>query len=351
MSKFAVIIPAAGKSVRMGGIKKENIALGSKTVLEHVKDAFKDFDQMIVVGPDGDCEGGSERTESVANGLRLVFDDIDYVLIHDGARPFIDQDTIKRVKDKLETGSKAVIPVVRPKNTIRTLEKTLDRTKLFEVQTPQGFEKNLLLKAYEKALADGFLPTDDASVVEHFGEKVDVVEGNYKNIKITTIDDLPGRIRFGNGHDLHRLVEGRPLFLGCTNIPFEKGLLGHSDADVLTHAICDALLGAAALGDIGRHFPDTDPKWEGVSGSRLLKEVKNILNENGFDVDAIDATLVAERPKIAPYANTMREAIASNLGIKIENVSIKATTEEGLGKTGSGEAMAAFATATIKEVR
>lgn len=350
MSKFAVIIPAAGKSQRMGGIKKENIVLGSKTVLEHVKDAFSSFDQIIVVGPGGDCEGGATRSESVSNGLKLLRDDIDYVLVHDGARPFISSACINRVKDKLLSGSKAVVPCVKPKNTIRTKDASLNRDELFEVQTPQGFEKDLLKRAYQKALEEGFLPTDDAGVVEYFGEKIDIVEGDYANIKITTKDDIPGRLRYGNGYDLHKLVEGRPLMLGCTNIPYEKGLLGHSDADVLVHAICDALLGAAALGDIGRHFPDNDPKWEGVSGKTLLLEVKKILNDSGFEIECVDATLVAQRPKIAPHADEMRKRIAENLCIDVNNVSVKATTEEGLGKTGDGSCMAAFATATIKEV-
>ena len=208
----------------------------------------------------------------------------------------------------------------------------------------------ILKRAYQKALEEDFLPTDDAGVVEHFGEKIDIVEGDYANIKITTKDDIPGRLRYGNGYDLHKLVEGRPLMLGCTNIPYEKGLLGHSDADVLVHAICDALLGAAALGDIGRHFPDNDPKWEGVSGKTLLLEVKKILNDSGFEIECVDATLVAQRPKIAPHADEMRKRIAENLCIDVNNVSVKATTEEGLGKTGDGSCMAAFATATIKEV-
>ena len=350
MAKFAVIIPAAGKSERMGGIDKLNIELDGETVLDRSLDAFEGFDQIVVVGR-GDVPGGLRRQDSVYNGLCSLDPDIDFVLVHDGARPFVSKDVIQRVKDALLEGSKAVIPCVKPKDTIRTAEKTLDRSKLFLVQTPQGFDVNILKNCFEKANADGFDATDDASIVEHYGYKVDLVDGDYANIKITTKDDIPSIIRFGNGYDLHKLVEGRPLMLGCTEIPFEKGLLGHSDADVLAHAIADALLGAAALGDIGKHFPDTSDDTEGMSGTEILQKTTAILKDNGFIPKSVDGTIIAQRPKIAPHVLMMRTNIAAAIGIDVNNVSVKATTEEGMGPTGEGLAMAAYATAIVKEIR
>ena len=351
MSKFAVIIPAAGRSLRMGGRKKENIVIGSKTVLEMAKEAFEGFDRIVVVGPGGDVPGGERRQDSVRNGLSVLGDDIEYVLIHDGARPFVSKDVIDRVKNALLSGADAAVPCVRPKDTIRTSEKTLERSKLFAVQTPQGFRLEVLRKCYDRVYEDGAEITDDASAADHCGIKVEIVEGDYRNRKITTPDDLPyeSRIRFGNGYDLHRLVSGRPLMLGCTALPFEKGLLGHSDADVIAHAVADAMLGAAALGDIGKHFPDTSPDTEGMSGTEILSKTAEILKNSGFTTLSVDATLIAQKPKIAPFADEMRRNMAAALGIDKKNVSVKATTEEGLGPTGEGLAMAAYAIAAVKE--
>ena len=351
MSRFAVIIPAAGRSTRMGGRKKENILIGDKTVLEHAKAAFEGFDRVVVVGPGGDVPGGERRQDSVRNGLAVLGDDIDYVLVHDGARPFVSKEVIERVKEALLSGSEGVVPCVRPKDTIRTKDKALVRSELYAVQTPQGFKLDLLKKCYDKVTGDGIEITDDASALDYCGYKVDIVEGDYANYKITTPEDLPieCRLRYGNGYDLHRLVEGRPLMLGCINVPFEKGLLGHSDADVIAHAIADAMLGAAALGDIGKHFPDTSDDTEGMSGEEILSKTAQILKCQGFTVQCVDATLIAQRPKVAPYIGMMREAIARAIGIDKEKVSVKATTEEGLGPTGEGLAMAAYATAIVKE--
>ena len=351
MSRFAAVIPAAGRSVRMGGRKKENIVIDGKTVLERTKEAFEGFDVIVVAGPGGDVPGGERRQDSVWNALSVLGDDIDYVLVHDGARPFVSRDVIERVKEALLSGADAAVPCVRPKDTIRTEEKTLDRSKLYAVQTPQGFRLDVLRSCFRKVMEDGIEVTDEASVVEHCGYKVTIVEGDYANYKITTPEDLPPecRIRFGNGYDLHRLVPGRPLMLGCVEIPYEKGLLGHSDADVIAHAIADAMLGAAALGDIGKHFPDTSEETEGMSGRKILSETAEILRKNGFSVQSVDATLIAQKPKIAPHTDAMRSAVAEAIGINKDKVSIKATTEEGLGPTGEGLAMAAYATAIVKE--
>ena len=352
MKKFAVIIPAAGRSTRMGGIKKENIKLGDRTVLQMTVDAFEGFDQIVVVGPGGDIEGGERRQDSVQKGLSVVKEDMDFVLVHDGARPFVTKAVIDRVKDALLSGADCAIPCVRPKDTIRTKDKTLERSKLFAVQTPQGFKKAVLESSYEKIEEDGVEVTDDASAAEYAGYKIDIVEGDYANYKITTPEDLPmkNELRIGHGYDLHRLTDGRPLMLGCIEVPFDKGLLGHSDADVIAHAIADAMLGAAALGDIGKLFPDDSDETEGMSGESILSKTAAFIRGNGFEIVNVDATLIAQKPKISPYTEKMKDAVAKAVGIDRSKVSIKATTEEGLGPTGEGLAMAAFATALVKEV-
>jgi len=363
-----LIIAAAGASRRMGGtVPKQYMLYKNLPVLIRSAKVFcgvREISFTCVVCPAGDeayvkslfsqfhvpvdavvC-GGPTRQESVYNALRALPGDTDAVLIHDGARPFVTEAVIGRVLEAVKT-SPAVIPGVTPKNTIRTAEKTLNRSELYEVQTPQAFDYRLLLKANENALKEGFSGTDDAGLMERIGIPVTVVEGDYANLKITTPEDMPVNMRTGMGYDVHRLVEDRPLMLGCVHIPYEKGLLGHSDADVLCHAICDAILGACALGDIGRHFPDKDPQYAGMSGTEILSKTASIIQSSGFTINNIDATLVAERPKIAPYAPQMIAAVASALELPETAVSIKATTEEGLGITGSGEAMAAYAVATV----
>ena len=367
--KTAVIITAAGASRRMGGsIPKQYMYLDGLTVLARSVKAFCDFQDdffICVTVPAGDVEfvrgmlkksgleadaiveGGSTRQISVYNALKALPEDTQQVLIHDGARPFVSGELIAGVLQALET-AKAVVPGVTPKNTIRTAETTLDRSSLYEVQTPQGFDFRLLLKANEQALKDGFSGTDDAGLVERLGVPVIISQGDYANIKITTPEDLPMNIRTGMGYDVHKLVPGRRLFLGCVEIPYEKGLLGHSDADVVSHAIADAILGAAALGDIGRHFPDKDPQYEGMSGTEILQRTAEILRSAGFTLVNVDATLVAEKPKIAPYAAQMNKNTAAALGVPENCVSIKATTEEGMGISGGGEAMASYAVATVR---
>jgi len=365
------IIAAAGASRRMGaGIPKQYRLLDGLPVLIKTCKVFCESDDIayiIVAVPQGDeayvlelierygitkvqyvVSGGAERRDTVASALAMVPQDTTHVLIQDGARPFVTKELIGRVVAALSQND-AVIPGVTPKSTIRTKDETLERGSLFEVQTPQGFELNLLTHAYEYAYETGFVGTDDAGIVEHHGEaKVTIVEGEYSNIKITTPEDLPVNSRTGMGYDVHKLVGGRKLMLGCTHIPYELGLLGHSDADVLAHAIADALLGAAALGDIGRHFPDSDPAYEGMSGEEILSRTGQIIRDAGYEIVNIDATLVAQKPKIAPFAEDMMLNTSKALGIDKVCCSIKATTEEGLGITGSGEAMAAYAVATIK---
>ncbi|MDO5441112.1 MAG: 2-C-methyl-D-erythritol 2,4-cyclodiphosphate synthase [Bacillota bacterium] len=353
--KVSVIIAAGGVGKRFGAsTPKQYMKIDGVTVLEKALSAFSRFDQVIVAGVD--TPPGPQRQDTVAAALEKVTGDV--VLIHDAARPFISEDVINRVVQKLEQGSRAVIPCVRPKNTIRTASETLNRDELYEVQTPQGFDAQLLKDAYKKAAEENFYGTDDASVVEHSchceGEArsnlIDIVEGDYANIKITTKDDMPKSVRFGNGYDVHRLVENRKLMLGCTHIPYEKGLLGHSDADVLSHAMADALLGAASLGDIGRIFPDSGPgseATEGMAGSEILSTVAKMVREKGYEIMMIDGTVIAEKPKLMPHIETMRAGIAKALDINIDQVSVKATTEENMSDV-SRNGMAAIATCTLK---
>ena len=373
------MIAAAGTGSRMGGsVPKQYMMVDDLPVLVRTVRVFcavSELDSIVVVCPPGDrkyCEdliaehlhsctsgvgvfprvivreGGATRQESVWKGLSHLPEDTEYVLVHDGARPFVSTELIRRVIAALKGGADAVVPCVRPKSTIRTAEKTLDRGSLYEVQTPQGFRLGVLTAAEEKAQAEGFAGTDEASLAERAGAAVTIVEGEYSNVKITTPEDMPVSMRCGNGYDVHRLVAGRKLMLGCVEIPYEKGLLGHSDADVCAHAIADALLGAAALRDIGYHFPDTSPETEGMAGSKLLAKTAQLVRNAGFTINNIDATIVAQKPKLAPYIEAMRKATAEALNIQAGAVGIKATTEEGLGVTGSGDAISTFATATIK---
>jgi 2-C-methyl-D-erythritol 4-phosphate cytidylyltransferase/2-C-methyl-D-erythritol 2,4-cyclodiphosphate synthase len=353
------------------------IRIGSMSVLERSLTAFERsgcFDHLVIVYRGCDkqetedtvkrvlclpftlVEGGSERQYSVENALRSI-QDADIVAVHDGARCFIKPEAIHACVEKArETGAAAA--GVKTRDTIKvvngdTIKETLDRSRLVNIQTPQVFRYELLKKAHESAAADGFLGTDECGLVERMGVPVSVVDAGYDNIKITTQEDiLLGRmiagetVRTGTGYDAHKLVEGRPLVLGGVTIPHTHGLLGHSDADVLLHAIMDALLGAAALGDIGRHFPCTD-EFKDASSLDLLARTREIIEEKGFAISHIDATLILQKPKVAPYIDKMRSRISQILGIGIESVSVKATTTEGMGFEGTGEGASAMAVATI----
>lgn len=371
--KVAIIITAAGSSSRMGGgIPKQYRLVHGKPVLLRSCEIFcflRGLTRIIIAAPPGDEEkvrdmlegakggfpapytvvpGGKSRTESVFAALSKVPADSDFVLVHDAARPFAPRSIILRVLSALESGAEAAVPAIEPRNTIRSAEKTLDRSSLYEVQTPQGFTKDVLDRAYKRAAEDGIAGTDDASLVERLGAAISIVEGDDANIKITTPDDIPFEIRMGIGYDLHRLKEGRKLMLGCVKIPCEKGLDGRSDADVICHALADAALGAAGLGDIGRHFPDSDPAFEGMSGTEILRRTSSLLASAGFTIVNADVTLIAEKPKIAPYAEEMRTRMAEALGMDREALNIKATSEEGLGPTGEGLAMAALASVSLR---
>lgn len=365
------ILVAAGASRRMGFDKLSHRLPDGRTVLQasvQAFDAHPEVSQIVLVAGKNRaaCEelaaqcktparvvpGGETRADSVRAGLGVAEGTL--VAIHDAARPFVSEEVISRtLAAAAECGAAA--PAVPVKDTIKLAENgmvqmTPDRSKLFAVQTPQCFSREKYLLALERVTADrASAVTDDCSLFELAGFPVRLTEGDYANIKITTADDLKGesRMRIGHGYDVHRLVEGRKLILGGVEIPYEKGLLGHSDADVLLHAISDALLGAAALGDIGKHFPDNDPQYEGADSLVLLHKVGELLHQAGYAVGNIDATILCQAPKLAPHIAAMRENIASALGMAVDAVSVKATTEEKLGFTGSGEGIAAHAVALI----
>lgn len=368
--KTAVIIAAAGTGKRMGSsIPKQYLKIGGEPILLKSVRAFCDNKEIdwIVVVTNGDyiqaclemkdrygldkiqavIEGGEERQDSVYRAIveidRLC-PEIEYVLVHDGARPFVRQETINAVLEAAEEKGAAVacVPV---KDSIRQEKDgesaNLPRQRLYAVQTPQGFQKEILRKAYEQAFADGYYGTDDATLAERIGQSVALVRGTYDNIKITTREDMPMESRVGTGFDVHQLKEGLPLVLGGVKIPFEKGLLGHSDADVLVHALMDALLGAAALGDIGRHFPDTDPQYRGISSMELLRRVKGLLDKNGWRVGNVDITLMAQRPKIKSLIGDMTDNLSKTLDLETCRINIKGTTTERLGFVGREEGIAA----------
>lgn len=287
-------------------------------------------------------------------------EDTQLVAIHDGARPLVSPDIIERtLEEAWKSGAAAA--GIRVKDTVKVvgdggmIEGTVDRTRLWQVQTPQTFRYPLILEAHREAEARGWECTDDASLIERTGGKVAMVPGSPRNLKITEPEDmaLAEKIlggtghRTGTGYDAHRLTEGRKLILGGVDIPYEKGLLGHSDADVLTHAVMDALLGAAGLGDIGQWFPDNDPAYEGISSLALLGRVGEAVAQAGYAIANIDGTVIAQAPRLAAHIPRMRAHIAEVLGIEESQVNVKATTTEGMGFTGRGEGIAAQAAAAL----
>ncbi len=371
-AKIGVIITSAGTSSRMGTkTPKQFMVIKGEPVVAKAYKAFAAcdmIDKIFVVTAEemmqecknkmvpyipseylaklgGIVSGGKERQDSVFHGiyaLKKSNPEIEYILIHDAARPFV---TKKIIEDTVEAvyEHKAAIVCVKPKDTIRTAEDTLARDSLYIVQTPQAFRSDILIKAYEKAYKDGYYGTDDAGLVERIGIKPALVEGDYRNIKITTREDMPTETRIGHGFDVHRLVRGRKCIIGGVDIPSEVGLLGHSDADVLLHAIADAILGAAGIGDIGEHFPDSDDTYKDADSLELLLQAYGLAKQQGYVVSNIDATVICEKPKLAPYKGKMQKNIAAVLGVAATQVNIKATTTEKLGFTGRSEGIAAEA--------
>jgi len=383
----AVIIAAAGNSTRMGaGIDKQFVLVAGRPLLWHSVQRFNSMpgvtQLLVTVSKSNEdrvvellretvqripwkvVQGGTERQYSIRNAVLLTDEEADLVLVHDGARPFVELETVQQsIRVATEFGAAAVaVPV---KDTIKMADaeaivlKTLDRSMLWQIQTPQVFRREVLVKAHEQAAAAGVLATDDAALVELTGGSVRLVRGSYFNFKVTTPEDVlmaeavaaGGRMqsmqRVGIGYDVHRFVEGRPLMLGGVPVSYPLGLEGHSDADVLLHAISDALLGAAGLGDIGRHFPDTDSRYKGVSSLILLREVRDKLKEAGFAAHNVDAVIEAQEPKLASYIDQMNTRIAETLCIEVAQVNVKATTTEKLGFVGRKEGIAAQAVVMI----
>ena len=382
---ISAVLVAAGSSTRMG-FDKLSFDLGGETVLHRSIRAFDQCPQIgeivLVAGknrafveqqavgctkPVQIVAGGATRAESAKNGVLAAHGEL--VAVHDAARPFVSPAVIAAV---LEAAARcgAAAPAVPVKDTIKQavpgdgktvpeaclVRSTPDRSTLYAVQTPQCFDRAQYLAALQELDAEkARLVTDDCSLFELTGRSVQLTQGDYANLKITTREDLPRpvqkeetRMRIGHGYDVHRLVEGRKLILGGVEIPFEKGLLGHSDADVLAHAVMDAVLGAAALGDIGQHFPDNDPAYAGADSLELARHVARILSEHGYRVENIDATILCQRPKLAPHIPVMRANLAAAFGLPVDAVSVKATTEEHLGFTGEGLGIAAHAVALIE---
>ena len=383
--KVAAVIVAAGASSRMKSEKsKLFLKINNKSVIRktlEIMDSVNIIDEIVVVVRKEDesaliqetkgvnkkisiAYGGSERQESVLNGVRAVVDS-DILLIHDGARPLVTADEIETViYDCIKYGAATLSAV--PKDTVKIGDKdgfvvsTPERSSLRNIATPQVFFRDDYLAAVEKAVEQGKSFTDDCQLIENNGGKVFMTIGEYTNIKITTPEDIAiaealtnykerGKfdMRIGHGYDVHRLVKDRKLIIGGVDIPHDLGLLGHSDADVLLHAISDSLLGAAALGDIGRHFPDNDPAYEGADSLILLSRVVDLLTENGYRIVNIDATVIAQKPKLSPYIGEMVKNIAKVCKTEASAINIKATTEEGLGFTGNQEGISAHSVALI----
>ena len=383
----SAVLVAAGSSTRMG-FDKLSFDLGGETVLHRSIRAFEqcpDVTEIVLVAGKNrafveqqaaDCTkpvrivpGGATRAESAKNGVLAAAGEI--VAVHDAARPFVSQAVIAAA---LAAAARcgAAAPAVPVKDTIKQaargdgktvpdnclVKNTPDRSTLYAVQTPQCFDRAAYLAALEELDEEkARLVTDDCSLFELTGRPVQLTQGDYANLKITTREDLPRpeqkeehKMRIGHGYDVHRLVEDRKLILGGVDVPFEKGLLGHSDADVLTHAVMDAVLGAAALGDIGQHFPDNDPAYAGADSLKLAGHVAQILKEHGYRIENIDATLLCQRPKLAPHIPAMRANLAAAFGLPVDAVSVKATTEEHLGFTGEGLGIAAHAVALIERL-
>ena len=373
LPSVTAIIVAAGASRRMGFDKLSYRLPDGRTVLETscaLFAAHPAVDELVLVagGNRPQCEaiaaacpkpctvvqGGATRADSVRSGLAAAKGQL--VAIHDAARPFASAEIITAaLQAAAESGAAA--PAVPVKDTIKIADQdgkvvaTPDRAMLYAVQTPQCFDRALYLQALEAVSGEkASLVTDDCSLFELASLPVTLTAGDYANLKITTKEDLQKEktMRIGHGYDVHRLVEDRKLILGGVEVPYEKGLLGHSDADVLLHAVMDAVLGAAALGDIGQHFPDTDPAYKGADSLALTREVAKIIAAYGYKVGNIDATILCQRPKLAPHIPAMRQNIADAFGLPLDAVSVKATTEEHLGFTGEGLGIAAHAVALIE---
>jgi 2-C-methyl-D-erythritol 4-phosphate cytidylyltransferase/2-C-methyl-D-erythritol 2,4-cyclodiphosphate synthase len=374
---ITAIIVAAGKGERAGGpVPKQYAMVGGKSLLAHAVTAFsshQSIDQIIVVIGEGQSDlarealgevsghriitGGAERQDSVAAGIAAA-GDADILMIHDAARPFLPHTVIDRLIEALGTSDSAV-PALPVADTLsrgnQHLGDVVDRTKLYRIQTPQAFRAEAIKTAHRQWR--GPVATDDAQMARAAGYDVALVAGDIMLEKVTTPQDfaeaerrISARLisRSAMGFDVHQLASGEELWLGGVKIEHDKGLVGHSDADVALHALTDALLGALGDGDIGTHFPPSDPQWRGARSRRFVEHAAQLVSTAGGIIDYVDLTLICEAPKIGPHKDAMRAAISDMLGISIRKVSVKATTTERLGFTGRGEGIAAQAIATIR---
>jgi len=375
-----VIVVAAGRGERMGGaVPKQLLDLDGRTLLQRsvaLFDRHPAVHALVVVLPSDlvssgsalvgrtsrPCifaAGGGRRQDSVKHGLAVLPPDVDLVLVHDAARPFADAALVDRViQGVIETG--AAVPAVRARDTVKrvsagatTISETLARDEIWLAQTPQGFKRAVIEDAVAHG-ADGPAATDDAMMAERTGHPVAVVLGDERNFKITTQDDLTAARaslapvpRIGTGYDLHRLVDGRTLVLAGVVLPFDRGPLGHSDGDVVCHALVDAILGAAGAGDIGRHFPNTDPAWKDAAGLDLLARSLEIAAAAGWRPSSVDVTVILEQPKLAPHVDEIKRRLAEVLRLGVDAVGLKGKTNEGVDAVGRGEAIAAHAVAVL----
>ena len=379
-STFALVL-AAGRGARFGGTRpKQYLPLGFSSVLRHAVTAFAQHPRIngviVTTRPADRAEydaalaglkllppiaGGHERQDSVRLGLEaLAAHHPARVLIHDGARPFPGAALIDLIVDALDRFP-AVVPGLPLSDTIKratgsVIMETVDRAGLWRVQTPQGFRFDAILAAHRAAV--GRILTDDAAVAEAAGIAPMIVAGSEDNLKITTADDLrraehllasrQADIRVGQGFDVHPFGPGDSIMVCGVQIAHSAGVIGHSDADVGLHALTDAVLGAIGAGDIGMHFPPSDPQWKGVNSDRFLKHAVELLHMKGGSVAMLDVTIICERPRIGPHRAAMVERVAAIARIAPDRVNIKATTTERLGFTGRGEGIAAQAVATVR---
>jgi 2-C-methyl-D-erythritol 4-phosphate cytidylyltransferase / 2-C-methyl-D-erythritol 2,4-cyclodiphosphate synthase len=378
--RVTAIIAAGGSGRRVGGsVPKQLLEIGGTTLLQRSVEAFRSHpgvgEVIVAVPPDllaapprwlegvrnvRLVAGGERRQDSVAQAFAAVAADVEVVLVHDAARPFVTSDVISRaIRGAVAHGAAIVaLPVTDTVKRVarEVIVETLPREEIFLAQTPQAFRRDVL----GAAIAAGRMTetaTDEALLAERAGHPVHVVAGDSANVKITTAADLErarGQLRpptaagrVGVGYDLHRLVEGRPLVLGGVTVPSERGALGHSDADVVCHAVTDAILGAARAGDIGQHYPDTDPRWKGASSIALLTEVAGLVRGRGLEVENVDVVVILERPKIGPHRDAIQSRLAEALGVDGSRVSVKGKTNEGVDAVGRGEAIAAHAVALL----
>ena len=383
-----VIIPAGGTGSRFGHPRpKQFLLLAGVPILVRTCHAFLqlDFvDHLVVAVPAANHAetvdllrqwfpavhpsrwtvviGGKTRQDSVFAGLEVLPPAVKLIMVHDAARPLIDKATIIRCRDAaIDHGAAiAAIPVtdtLKKASKTNHIERTVDRAQLWQAQTPQAMQRLVLEWSFAEAIRNGYTGTDEASLVEAAHMPVCLVAGSERNLKITRPEDLDlatallaekHDMKIGHGFDAHRLVPGRKLILGGVTVDYALGLDGHSDADVVAHALTDALLGALGAGDIGRHFPDTDPQYEGVDSLLLLKKVHQLVQEQHLCVSNADITIVCQRPKLAPYLEQMQANLARCCQVPTAFINIKATTTEHMGYTGRGEGIAAHAVVLLR---